>query len=131
MSLDQAYTYSDGLKVEVVKVKLTRLSEEGGMDSEFAVGVPIQILSVRITNGTGARINLDNSDAVLTYGPKRREASAIDDVGTKTLYGKLAASSDKTGRYGFVAPKDKIDTVVLTVTVDAAHPHARFKGSLT
>jgi hypothetical protein len=130
VSLNEAYTYSDGLKVEVVKVKLTKLSEEGGMDSEYAPGVPIQIVSVVVTNGSGATVDLDNSDLSMTYGPKKRDASGIDDVGTKTLYGKLKAGATKTGRYGFVAPEKDLDEVTLRFAIDSGHPAARFKGSL-
>ena len=70
------------------------------MDSEYAVGVPIQIVSVVVTNGSGGQLSLDNSDLTMTYGSKKREASQIDDVGTKSLYGKLKAGTSKKGRYG-------------------------------
>jgi len=130
VALDQPYTYSDGLKIEVVDVKLTKLSEEGGMDTELAIGVPIQIVSVRLTNDSSVPIDLDSSDFTMTYGPKKKDAMQVDDVGTKSLYGKLKPGAEKTGRYGFAAPEKDIDAVTLRYAIDSNHPAARFKGSL-
>jgi hypothetical protein len=130
VSFSETVSYADGLKVEVVKTKHTKLSEEGGLDGNLAIGSPLLILSIRVTNGTGARLSLEDSDALLTYTGKKNEATNVDDVGTDTLYGHLAAGAVKTGKYGFAEPKNAPATAELEVTVDAHHPVARFRGAL-
>ena len=130
VSFSETVSYADGLKVEVVKTKHTKLSEEGGLDGNLAIGSPLLILSIRVTNGTGARLSLEDSDALLTFTGKKNEATNVDDVGTDTLYGHLAAGAVKTGKYGFAEPKKAPATAELEVTVDSHHPVARFRGAL-
>jgi hypothetical protein len=130
VSFTETATYADGVKVEVVKTKHTKLSEEGGMDGNLAIGSPLLIVSIRVTNGSDTRINLENSDALLTFAGKKREATNVDDVGTDNLYGHLAAGKVKTGKYGFAEPEKAPDNAKLEFSIDSYHPAAHFKGAL-
>ena len=122
-------TYPDGVSVEVVRVKHAKLSQVGrakGVD----VGDPIQILYIRVTNGSGKKISLDAPLSNMTYGPDGEKAASVHDRGIDSIGGSLMPGRAKTGTYGFAVPRSYHSLVWLEFGFDSDHDIAVINGPL-
>lgn len=119
--------YPDGLVVDVSAVSSGVESGQGL--GQFA-GREFTVFSVRLTNGTKSRLDLQSVVVTTTYGAKNLVAERVyaDDVDAKDFGGVLAAGKTADARYAFAVPKDALGDVRLVVDFDAAHTSAQFDG---
>jgi len=121
--------YPDGVSVEVIRVRHTKLSRSGraqGVD----VGDPIQILYVRITNGSDKKLSLDAPSSRVTYGPDGEKAASVQDRDIDPLAGSLKSGRAKIGTYGFAVPRSYHRLVWLQFGFDSEHDLAVINGPL-
>lgn len=127
------YTYEDGIEVEVTKIKLGKVSaRDVDQLADDKEGTPWTQFTVRIRNGSDARLADVSASYTVTYGPDGEEATAsyiptVDDtdVSGSILPGKSKVSSDT-----FVIPTKYQDDVVLEFGFDYEHEAAIFAGSV-
>jgi hypothetical protein len=114
----------------VTRIKHTKLSDTGAADEGVDVGDRIQILSVRVTNGTNSRIQVDGATAQMTYGPDGEAASLVYQSGIESMSGNLLPGKAKTGTYGFAVPTKYLSDVTMEFSTDFEHEDAIFVGSI-
>jgi len=129
-SFKQKLVYPDGVAVEVTRIKHAKLSESGVGDKGQVAGDPIQVLSIRVTNGSKAAVQVDAASGTMTYGPDGDEASTVFDTGINGMSGKVLPGKAKTGTYGFAVPAKYQGDAVLEFSFDFDHGSAIFTGSI-
>ena len=123
------YTYPDGLQVEVTKIKRTKMGPNAAADG-VKVGAPVQVLSIRVTNGTDKKLDVAVASGTMTYGPDGDEAPAVFDEGVDGMSGNVLPGKAKTGTYGFAVPTKYLGDATLEFTADFEHDPAIFSGTL-
>jgi hypothetical protein len=131
-SFHQQIVYPDGVAVEVVRIKHTRLSDIGWTDTGLRAGAPIQLLTVRVTNNSTALLDVDGATGLLTYGQDGVEAGPVFDAKnhTEDMSGKLVPRRSKTGIYGYIVPTGELGSVQFEFTPAFNHEPAIFTGSI-
>jgi hypothetical protein len=131
-SFHQQVVYPDGVAVEVVRIKHTRLSDVGWTDTGLRAGAPIQLLTVRVTNNSTALLDVDGATGLLTYGQDGVEAGPVFDAKnhTEDMSGKLVPRRSKTGIYGYIVPTGELGSVQFEFTPAFNHEPAIFTGSI-
>jgi hypothetical protein len=126
-SFAKAVAYPDGLTVDVSAISSGVESGQGL--GQFA-GREFTVFSVRLTNGTKAKLDLQSVVLTATYGKKNLVAERVyaDDVDAKDFGGVLAAGRTADARYAFAVPKGALGDVRLVIDFDAAHTSAQFDG---
>lgn len=121
------YTYDDGLVVEIIKTKRSKVSQyaAGGHP-----GDPMAIFTVRITNGTKSALKGDLVTVQTTYGKDGNEAEAVYDQNLNDISGTIPKGRAKTGTYGFAVPTKSMSNVVVEIGPDFDHESAVFSGSV-
>lgn len=122
--------YPDGVAVEVIRIKHAKLSESGVGDKGQGAGDPIQVLQIRVTNGSKAPIEVDAASGTMTYGPDGQEASIVSDAGITSMSGKVLPGKAKTGTYGYAVPKRYLGDTQLEFIFDYDHGSVIFTGPL-
>ena len=98
--------YADGLRVRVTSVRRTTFSD---LSSTPGPGV---ITTIKITNGSKARVDLALVDVVLRYGADGIEADSVFDDNVHEFSGGLAPGRTATATYGFSVPRNQPDITV-------------------
>lgn len=131
-SFHQQVVYPDGVAVEVVRIKHTRLSDVGWTDIGLRAGAPIQLLTVRVTNNSTTLLDVDGATGLLTYGQDGVEAGPVFDAKnhTEDMTGKLVPRRSKTGIYGYLVPTGELGSVQFEFTPAFNHEPAIFTGSI-
>lgn len=121
-SFADAYSYSDGVKVEVTKIRHGTRGKKGAW---------VQ-LTVRVTNGSKKRMAEPVGDFELSYGPDKDVADPISVPGVRNrdLSGSIAPGKANTTSASFSVPVKDQDDVVLGFTPDISHDTAYFSGSI-
>jgi hypothetical protein len=110
--------YADGLRVQVTSVRRTTFSD---MSSAPGPGV---IATIRITNGSPARVDLELVTVALRYGPDGVEVEDVFDLNkVHDFSGGLARGRTATATYGFALPRNQHN-----ITVEVA-PGFDYNGS--
>lgn len=129
----EKYTYPDGVEVEVTRVKkgkLTAADVEAFADGK--VGSPWQELTVRVRNGSDARLTDLYSNFSVVYGPDGDSAEPVfvPSAENVTMSGTILPGKAKVASQTFAIPTKYLDDVVLEYSVDLEHEPAIFAGSL-
>jgi hypothetical protein len=98
--------YADGLRVRVTSVRRTTFSDLSGTPG---AGV---ITTIKITNGSRARVDLALVDVGLRYGADGIEAEFVFDDNVHEFSGGLAPGRTATATYGFSVPRNQPDITV-------------------
>src|SRR5690606_15174484 len=127
--IGQKVTYSDGVEVEITKVKRVRAGEYEINDLPEGEEHYYQV-TYRVTNKSSKTVEL-NASLTLTYGPDGEEAERVYGEGTDSfLDGKLVKGKSKSATTGFAVPQKYADDVIIEMSPTWDHGTAIFIGSL-
>lgn len=141
MGFRTPYGYPDGVTVTVATIKRTTATEDTSATKPVTGratqarrvtvkrGSPVQVLSVRVTNGTDQPLQV-SPRALMTYGPKNRTAAQIRGRSSRRLSGTLAAGRSRTAKLTFAVPVKHLHRAQLRLTPTADRAPAVFSGSL-
>ncbi len=118
-----------GVEVRVSRIKRTTLGGEASAAGADR-GDPIQILTVRVTNRTGADLVIATPMSTMTYGAHRHAAAVVHAEDLKGLHGTIRPGRTQTARLGFAVPRAQLNEVTLTVGLGTRNPPAVFTGSI-
>jgi hypothetical protein len=130
-SFDEKYVYSDGLQVEVIKIRNGQFTAaQVEYQDNVKKGDPYTVFTIRVRNGSPKTVEL-NGSVRATYGPDGEEAeqSYLEDE-TGDLSGKLIKGKSRSAGFVFLIPTRFYDDVVLEVSPDFEHDSAVFSGSI-
>jgi hypothetical protein len=122
----QAAEWSDGATVRVVGA--AQEVSQGSGPGELA-GQPQTVVTVELTNGTGAPLDLNTVVVQASYA-SGTQASPLYDDGTLDFGGVLAPGAVATGVYAFAIPAGELGAVTLSVDVDGYRFPAVFSGAV-
>ncbi len=137
-SFKEKYVYPDGLEIEIIRIKLGRLTaaEEESWnevtDMNLKKGAGRVTFTTRIRNGSNKIIERSTSSTI-TYGPDGEVAEKISYDGDSpigSLDGKLVPGKARSSTDTAVIPEQHWDDVVIEVTPDFDHGSAVFVGSV-
>jgi hypothetical protein len=127
----EKYVYSDGLEVEVIKIRNGRFTaSQVEYADDVKKGDAYSVFTIRIRNGSPKTVELLGSVAV-TYGPDGEPAEqtySLDEA--EELSGKLIKGKSRSAGFVFLIPTRFYDDVVLEVSPDFEHDSAVFSGSI-
>lgn len=129
-SFHDKYTYPDGVRVEVIRIKQAKIGPYASTDDPAKRGDPDQILSIRVTNGSAKKVDVSVANGTMTYGPDGDEAPFVSDTGVDSMSGTVLPGRAKTGKYAWAVPTKYLSDATLEFTVDFDHDAAIFTGSL-
>ncbi|WP_375423240.1 hypothetical protein [uncultured Friedmanniella sp.] len=132
-SFDDAYTYKDGVRIEITKVRHgTVTAKDVTAGARLKKGTPWVQLTVRVENGSKHRMSELVGDYELSYGPDKEPADPIGLPGQhdRGLSGSIASGKDEVISSTFSIPVKDQDDVVLGFTPDIDHHTAYFSGSI-
>lgn len=119
-------TFPDGVSLSVDKV--ARAVQQGRGPGEFH-GRPYTVLTLTLTNGTAAPIDLSQVVVTTTYGTPPLVASPIYEDGSSADFaGTVAPGARATATYAFAIPPAQARSAVTTVDFDDVHAAATFTG---
>ena len=126
-----AYAYPDGVSVKVTKIRRTQAAGRLRTTTRHSVkqGSPIQVLLVRITNGSDHPLDV-TAHAAMRYGPKNHKAPEIRNGDAAALSGSLPTGASRTGKLTFAVPTKHLHQATLRLSWTASHSPAVFSGSL-
>ena len=105
-----SFVYTDGVKVDVIKITTARLTSSAYTDNDSKAGTPYVVLTMRVTNGTKKRVTVGDYEQIMTYGKTGDEAAEVQDDGIQSIDGTVLPGKSRTGTYGWVvAKKDRKD----------------------
>lgn len=120
-------TYSDGLRLSVVKVTTAVESAQGAgafPDTNESV------LTLRLINRTTRPVDLENVVTQLAYGHPARIAQAVYDNPAARDFGTVVAPGTSVeGTYAYAVPKNALGALTMHVDLDGLHAVATFTGS--
>jgi len=116
--------YPDGLRMQVTSVRRTRFSD---LSSTPGPGV---IATIRITNGSQARVDLALVDVTLRYGTDGVEADFVIDDNMHEFSGGLARGRTATATYGFSVPRNQRD-ITVEVAPGFDYDSSTFEGRIS
>lgn len=109
VSRDQKAPYGTGVALRVTGTRPVSIKGQGpGEMSGDGYAV-----TVKITNGTGKAVDLNQVVVAATYGPEATPAELTIRTPTKALRGSLGAGESAVGTYAFIVPTP-LDQVQLT-----------------
>lgn len=133
-NFNQVYTYTDGVEIEVTKLKHGEVSRS---DAEYSdpvkAGAAWVTVTFRVRNGSEERLEDAYQITTLTYGPDGEEAetpylaSQPDD---KDLDGTILPGKSRSGSETFAVPRKYQDDVQLEIDFESGHETAVFAGSI-
>jgi hypothetical protein len=127
----EKYVYSDGLEVEVIKIRNGRFTaSQVEYADDVKKGDPYSVFTIRVKNGSPKTVELLGSVAV-TYGPDgepAKETYVLDEA--EELSGKLIKGKSRSAGFVFLIPTRFYDDVVLEFSPDFEHDSAVFSGSI-
>lgn len=129
-SFKEKYRYPDGLIVEVIRAQQHSMTDSDYASGDEPAGTPYKVLSVRIMNGTKARLDATEASATLTYGPDGEESSSVAGSKVPGMTGSILPGRAKTSGWGFIIPKKYLGDVQFEFTPDWNHEPAIFAGSV-
>jgi hypothetical protein len=124
VGLGDAVVAAPGITAEVSSVSALQASATGPGN----VAGPALAVTVRITNGSDAPVELDELEVSLSYTAEEWSASPVNDGAVSPLRGMLAAGRTAEGTYVFSVPSDQRDVVTVTVGLAAGAPLLVFTG---
>jgi hypothetical protein len=122
-----AFTYTDGLEVRVLKAERFRFSTYSTAGAKPGVAV-----TVKITNTTGDRVDLSLAQVVLRYGPDEQEAEQVFDSENGFEGGfqtSVASGKSASAKYGFEVPKGR-QSITVEVAPAWDYEPSTFEGSV-
>ena len=124
----QKYVYTDGVEVEVTKVRHGRISDEDFKDWYEDEATPYWVkVTIRVRNGSKSKVEIiDSSD--VTYGPDGEQVSTYSEKGS--LDGPLLPGRAKSATVRLHIPKKYQGDVVWVQTIDFDREQVIFSGSL-
>lgn len=109
------FTYKEGLKVQVTSLKAFTISENSAGGKPGGSGV---IASVKISNGTKAKIDVSLTTLNIAYGPQGDAADEVYDYDRglgNGFAGSLAPGRAKTAKFGFAVPRKYYNSITVEV----------------
>jgi len=131
-SFDETFTYEDGLRLSIVKVRTDRLSDTGCCARP---GTPLVVFMFKLSNGTGKLFDPTGFSAQVSYGTRGKAAEQVfdsaqglgDGFRQKLLPGRAAVAD-----YAYAVPSREMHDVVVQVDVDfLEHDSVFFQGAVT
>lgn len=122
------HLYPDGLRVTVTQILRNRLGK-AVKAQKLKKGAPIQILTVKVTNRSGATVKTSGS-AIMTYGQRHQVAPAVAGKAVHPMSGTVAPGKSQQGTFAFAVPRKSINNAALSFSFDLNHQPALFQGSL-
>ncbi|MGY1595219.1 hypothetical protein ACI79D_24870 [Geodermatophilus sp. SYSU D00708] len=119
--------WSDGASVRVVEA---RQQVTGGRGPGDLAGQPQTLLTLELTNGTDAALDLNAVVVQAAYGDGASQAAPLYDRETVDFGGTLEPGDTATAVYSFAIPDDQLDRVSLSVDVDGTRFPAVFSGAV-
>jgi hypothetical protein len=127
----EKYVYSDGLEVEVIRIRNGRFTaSQVEYADDVKRGDPYSVFTIRVKNGSPKTVELVGSVTV-SYGPDGEPAEQtylLDEA--EELTGKLIKGKSRSAGFVFLIPPRFYDDVVLEVAPDFEHDSAVFSGSI-
>ncbi len=133
VSFEKAYTYRDGLKVEVTRIKHGRITaDDVKRRARQKKGTPWVQLTVRVQNGSKKPLSDPIGSFTLIYGSDGDEADpiAVPGLDDTDLTGSISRGATKTCSSTFSVPLQDQDHVFLEFTPDINHGSILFSGSI-
>lgn len=125
----QAYTYDDGLKIQVSKIDTAKAGEYA-MGAK--PGASVLVLTVKITNGTKTVIDPALLTAALTYGADGTEVEQVFDGDLGGGFSaKIAPGKSASAEFGYSVPKAGYGSVTFDVSPDFERESALFSGPVS
>ncbi|MCA0144564.1 hypothetical protein [Blastococcus sp. LR1] len=125
VAFDQEAVGADGVTARVVSLDGVRGTAEGAGN----IAGPALRATVRLTNGTGAPVDLGLVSVTMSSGADATPASPLDDPTRVPFGGTLAPGGTAEGVYFFSVPTGERDLVTLTVGYRAGTPFLVFSGA--
>lgn len=125
VGLDDAVDAGGGLTAELTSIAAI----QGAGAGPGNIAGPALAVTVRITNGTGAPLLLDQVEVALSYTAEEVAASPVDDDAVSPLRGTLSDAASAQGTYVFSVPADQREVVSVTVGLVAGSPLLVFTGA--
>lgn len=125
VALDRPVDFGNGVTVRLSSIQ--PVEAEAKIPGETS-GPAVRI-TVSITNGSDAPVDLGNVSVVLT-GAGGTPTATVTNPDIPPLSGSVAPGASASGTYTFTIPAANRDDTVLTVKYAAAVPTAAFTGSL-
>ncbi|MGY2064504.1 hypothetical protein [Blastococcus sp. SYSU DS0619] len=126
VGLEDAVDAGQGIIAELSSVSAIQASGTGPGN----IAGPALAVTVRITNGTGAPVQLADVEVALTYTAEEVAASPVEDDAASWLQGTLAGGGSAEGSYVFSVPADQREVVTVTVGLVAGAPLLVFTGAV-
>lgn len=123
-----ALSYPDGVKVSLDKV--TRGTTVANGPGTFN-GLSYLALTLQVTNGARAALDLNQVVVSLRYGSPQRMAQAVYQQGATDFTGSLPSGGTGTATYLFTEPQPASASAQLVVDLDGTHTPATFSGKLS
>ena len=118
-------SYTDGLKVEVVKTEQGRITDTG---VGALTGQPVTTFTLKFVNGSNKSIDLNEVVVTATYGATYLHAPPIYTNGLNDFAGAIAPGETKQTAYAFSIPLPHLSKTTLWVDFDGLHTAAIFSG---
>lgn len=125
-----AVELDESVTVEEVVVSLVSLE---AVDAEAtgpgSISGPALRATVRLQNGTGGPLPVDDVSVNLSFGSESTPGSPVDDPSRRPFRGTLGPGEVADGAFVFTVPADQRDAVTVEVGLRAGAPIAVFRGA--
>jgi hypothetical protein len=118
-------SWADGASVRLTEAHHQVSSGQG---PGALVGQPEAVLSLSLTNGSSAPLDVSGVVVQAVYGFRDKVASPLYDGSTLDFSGTVAPGATATAVYAFAIPTDQLGDVRLTVDLDGHHFPVVFAG---
>lgn len=119
--------YSDGLTLEITSIRQWTITETG---AGALTGKPATSFRMKLVNGTGKKVDLNNVVVGAVYGSGNETAMPVySDPELFDFNGTLAPGKSAKAVYAFSIPVKDLTTTTLFVDIDGRHTVATFSGS--
>ncbi len=119
--------YADGLSLQLNRGKQTTSQDRGRGAFPNA---PLTTIPLRLSNGTGAEVDLNQVIVTVLHGSPRVIGQAQYGPDSVDFSGTLAPGARADARYTFSIPAGDLNDVVVSVDLDGGHELATFTGTL-
>ena len=126
VALDQAVEV-DGQTVSLSAIEAV----QGVAQGPGNVNGPAVRVTVQLTNGSTADLDLDGVSVNLTHGADLTPGSPLEDASQDLFSGTVAPGATATGVYVFSVPAGALDRVDVTVGVAPGASYAVFSGPVS
>ena len=121
---DEVADFGTGVTAAIVDVEAV----DGVAALPGEISGPALRVTVRLTNGSAAALDLGQTLVDVTYGADRTPGLALGEPGGAPLAGSLAPGASAQGVYVFGIPVDERGQVQVTVMYDVTAPIVVFEG---